>query len=168
MDIPDIRQKAMNFIIKYKYVTIILLIGLIFMLVPTRKVNSEDIKKETIQERDELQINAQLEEILSQIVGAGEVRVLLTVATGEELVYQTDDKLSQAEESSNTQIDTVTITDSDRNEKGLIKQTIAPIYRGAVVVCQGADSAKVRLAIVEAVAKVTGLSSDRISVLRMK
>jgi len=36
------------------------------------------------------------------------------------------------------------------------------------VVCQGADRAGVRLAVVDAVKSVTGLSSDRITVLKMK
>lgn len=35
------------------------------------------------------------------------------------------------------------------------------------MVCQGADNAAVRLAIVEAVSKVTGLGANRISVLKM-
>ena len=168
MGIPEIKHKTMEFIKKYKYVTIILTIGLLFMLIPSGYKETEVSKSNSESQQEEMQIDEKLEEILSQISGAGEVRVLLTVATGEELVYQTDNKLSQSEENSSTQIDTVTITDSDRNENGLIKQTISPVYRGAIIVCQGADNATVRLAIVEAVAKVTGLSSDRISVLKMK
>jgi hypothetical protein len=39
---------------------------------------------------------------------------------------------------------------------------------GAVIVCQGADKPVVRLAIVEAVADATGLSTDTITVLKMK
>jgi len=39
---------------------------------------------------------------------------------------------------------------------------------GAVIVCQGADDPQVRLSIVDAVSKVTGLGSDKISVLKMK
>jgi len=42
------------------------------------------------------------------------------------------------------------------------------LYRGAVVVCQGGDNASVRLAVVEAVSNATGLTSDRITVLKMK
>ena len=41
-------------------------------------------------------------------------------------------------------------------------------YLGVIVVCEGADSPAVRLAIVEAVSDVTGLGADRISVLKMK
>ncbi len=168
MDMANIRLKISDIIKKYKYAVIILLAGVALMLIPVNK-NEKTVTQHTVEQiKEDTDINKALEQILSQIAGAGEVRVLLTVANGEETVYQTDSKHSQSEENSNTQTDTVTVTDSERNEKGLIKQTISPVYRGAVVVCQGADSAQVCLAIVEAVAKVTGLSSDRISVLKMK
>ncbi len=168
MDVGNIRIKIINFIKKYKYAAIILLVGLILMLLPTGKKVETAPKSNLEQKEEEKQINEELEKILSQIAGAGEVQVLLSVASGEETVYQTDNRLSQSEESSNTQTDTVTVTDSDRNETGLIKQTVSPVYRGALIVCEGADSAVVRLAIVEAVANITGLKADKISVIKMK
>ena len=63
---------------------------------------------------------------------------------------------------------TVIISDSGREEEGLIKTVTPPIYLGAIIVCQGGDSPTIRLQIVQAVANVTGISSDRITVLKMK
>lgn len=40
--------------------------------------------------------------------------------------------------------------------------------RGAVVVCAGAESARVRLAVINAVSAYTGLGSDKITVMKMK
>ena len=48
----------------------------------------------------------------------------------------------------------------------LTLKQVYPAYQGAVVVCQGGDKAAVRLAITEAVAALTGLSSDKISVVK--
>ena len=45
-------------------------------------------------------------------------------------------------------------------------KTVSPQYLGAVVVCDGADSPQVQLAVTQAVAQFTGLSTDRISVLK--
>ena len=45
---------------------------------------------------------------------------------------------------------------------------IYPEYRGALVVAQGADNAAIKLAITQAVAGLTGLSSDKITVVKMK
>ena len=83
-------------------------------------------------------------------------------------MYQTDQERDNADGSQSIRIETVIVNDKDRNQKGLIQQILAPEYRGAIVVCQGADDATVRLAIIEAVADATGLGTDRISVLKMK
>ncbi|MBE6943554.1 MAG: hypothetical protein E7453_04745 [Ruminococcaceae bacterium] len=107
-------------------------------------------------------------DILQQIRGAGLVRVMLTVANGEETIYQFDQNLSIDGSSSSTQKDTVTVTDKDRGQSGLITQVNPPKYQGALVVCQGAENAAVRLAISEAVSSLTGLGTDKITIVRMK
>ena len=94
----------------------------------------------------------------------GSVQVLLTEEAGRQTLYQTD---TQSDTDRHTE-DTVLVEDASRNETGLVRQTLEPQYRGAVVLCQGADQPSVRLAIVEAVRCVTGLGADRISVLNMK
>ena len=64
--------------------------------------------------------------------------------------------------------ETVILTDSERNQQPLVQQVLPPQYLGAVIVCQGAENAAVRLAVVEAVRNATGLGADKISVLKMK
>ena len=109
---------------------------------------------ETVEER--------LETILSGIAGAGRVEVLLTEEEGRQTLYQTD---IQSDENRRTE-DTVLVEDAARTETGLVRQTLEPTYRGAVVLCDGADNSAVKLAIVEAVGCVTGLGADRICVLK--
>ncbi len=109
-----------------------------------------------------------LAEILSKIDGAGRVEVMLTTAFGEETIYQTDNTTDQSNESVSQNIETVIVNNSNREEYGLVRQVNPPSYLGAIVVCQGGDRPAVQLAIVEAVSKITGLSSDKISVLKMK
>ena len=93
---------------------------------------------------------------------------MLTESSGEEIIYQTDGDSSQTDSSFSNREDTVTITDSQRNEQGLVRQQNPPKYMGAIVVCQGGDKPSVRLAIIDAISKVTGLGADKISVLKMK
>ena len=112
-------------------------------------------------------ITEELTEILCQIEGAGRVKVMLTAATGETTVYQQDEDITSGENGS-IRRETVIITDSDRGQSGLVQQVNPPEYLGAIIVCEGADRAAVRLSIIEAVSKVTGLGTDRISVLKMK
>lgn len=161
MDLKTFGRKVKDYAKKYRFVLLVLVVGLIFMLIPSKKEDEEQIEpSETVQTLLQPSLDELLADILSKIEGAGKVQVLLTKAKGEETVYQTD--------TSGTQISTVIISNQERAEEGLIMQVNPPVYLGAIVVCQGADSPSVRLAVVEAVSNVTGLGSDRISVLKMK
>lgn len=163
MDWLEIRGKVLDFGKRYWYVLIVFLAGLLLMAIPADTEETEEPIQQTVVEQPDLQ--QELELILSQIQGAGKVRVLLSESYGSRTVYQTDDILS-SDGNSNSQ--TVVITDADRNQYGLVHRVDPPVYLGAVVVCQGGDSATVRLAVVEAVASVTGLGADKITVLKMK
>ena len=139
------------------------------MAVPGTTQNTDSVETTTVNENiHEATLEEKLASILSQVDGAGKVQVILTAAAGEEIIYQTNNDLTSNDESNSTDVDTVTITDSERNQTGLIRQVNPPIYQGAIVVCQGADDPTVQLAIVDAVSKLTGLGANRISVLKMK
>ncbi len=167
--IKALSEKIYAIFKKYRYVLLVLAIGLVLMAIPgtgEHAKNNDSDNVEIIQSVPTLE--ERLTEILSQVAGAGKVRVILTVAEGEEIVYQTNDDTSNTNDSCNVNIDTVTITDAQRNQNGLIRQVNPASYQGAVVVCQGADNASVRLALVDAVSKLTGLGTNCISVLKMK
>ena len=161
MEIGAVKEKAVDFIKKYRYVILVLLVGIALMLIPEKEEQEiTTVQTETV--NDSQALETRLEDVLSQINGAGQVRVVLTTISLEEMIYQTD------QDGEGKRVTTVTVSDGQRNETGLVRQVISPKYRGAVVVCHGADDPVVRLAIVEAVSNATGLGSDRISVLKMK
>lgn len=167
MDIADLGKKAKLLFKKYKYAVLVLLVGLGLMLIPER---SEEPAAEPVEidRHETASLNDRLEGILSTIEGAGKVEVLLSVRAGEETVFQTNNNISSNGENQTSQITTVMITTSNKDETGLIRQVNPPIYLGAIVVCQGADSPSVRLSIINAVSDATGLGADQISVLKMK
>jgi stage III sporulation protein AG len=152
------KHKLISLVSKYRYVLIVVAVGLVLMLLP----GSGGKEPEPTQQVQETvpDLEAELAGILSKIKGAGKVEVMLTTAQGQETCYQTD---RRGEDHS-----TVTVTDGSRIETGLIRQVNPPVYLGAIIVCQGGDDPSVRLAIVESVAKATGLGADRISVMKMK
>ena len=166
MDWMTLREKARLWLKEYRYVILVLVLGILLMMLPQGK--TEEKKEESIpipETEAQETVQEQLEQLLSMVQGAGKVRVLLTEAEGERVVYQTDGE----ENSQNSKrTETVILSDSGRAESGLVQQIIPPTYLGAVILCEGADSASVRLALIEAVSNATGLSSDRISVLKMK
>ena len=154
---------------KYKYALAVLLLGIVLMLLPTQKqVTEENTKEVQPIEQLQLDIEEELSSLLSSLEGAGRVKVMLAVAEGELTLYQTDRTDSQSEGNVSSKTQTILISDSQRNQNGLIYQKNPPVYRGAVVLAQGAQNPSVRLAIVDAVGKATGLGADKIAVLKMK
>lgn len=167
MDWIGFQKKAIGTVKRYRFAILVLVVGLALMLIPGKSIERQSQMPMQTERQEKPEMSEELAQILSQIQGAGKVEVMLTVAYGEKTIYQTDEDSGGGEDGS-TRIETVIITNADRSQNGLIQQVNPPAYLGAIVVCQGADRSAVRLAIVEAVSKVTGLGADRISVLKMK
>ena len=167
MERLEISAKVKELFGKYKDVLLILAVGIILKSLPEgqrRPVQQETPAVQT----DSANRTEELEDILGQIAGVGKVRILLTEAAGAETVYQTDEARSTASDSDRLRVETVIVSNASREEQGLVRSITPPVYLGAIIVCQGGDSPTVRLSIVEAVSNVTGISSDRITVLKMK
>lgn len=156
------REEIRAFFKKSRAAVLVLLCGIVLMCLPSGKKDTQAAQPaETVHDQT---MEEALEEILSQVAGAGSVRVLLSGQTSETTHFQTDD----TQDGESLRRETVLSTGDNRVQTALVRQTEAPTYRGAVIVCQGADSPAVRLAIVEAVAAATGLTTNRITVLKMK
>lgn len=166
MDAGELTQRIRDYWQKYRWAVLILALGLFLMLLPeetspsTETPQSVQVAEETLQQ--------ELESLLSRLEGAGKVKVLLSQAAGPESYYQTDTNSRETLDSADRQVETVIISAADRSQQGLVRRIDPPKYQGAVVLCQGADRPAVRLAVVEAVGTATGLTSDKISVLKMK
>lgn len=151
----DILNKLTQYVSKYRWAVLILTLGVVLMLIPSgQSAQEEPAATEAVQTGEDME--QKLAAILTRIQGVGKAEVLLTLEAGTTTVYRIDGD------------GTVIITDADRAQTGLVERVESVKYRGAVIVCQGADSPSVRLSVVEAVASVTGLTSDRIVVLKMK
>ena len=107
-----------------------------------------------------------IEEALSRIEGAGRVTVVLTLEASEEREYARNTD-------SDRQDPAVGGRSEERSEiarvgDGALTVKIAyPRYRGALIVTEGSGST-LRLAITQAVAALTGLGTDRITVVTGK
>ncbi len=167
MELKEQKNRLIAFAGKYKYVLLVLALGIGIMLLPVGKNETHTQVIPTEGAKQESDICAQLEDILSAVQGVGKVEVMVSIASGASTVYEKDETVTSGENGSKDS-QTVIITDGNRGENGLIQQMNPPRYLGAVVVCQGADRADIRLWIIEAVSKITGLGADRISVLKMQ
>lgn len=150
----------------WKYALIILAIGMVLIAVPTKEKSDDTV---SVQQKEEISddITEKLESILGQIQGAGKTKVLLTKDEGPVSLYQTNSETFNTDDEGRQKIETVLISTGSGTEEPLVTSVTYPTYRGAVVVCEGADSATVRLNVIIAVSSLTGLSSDKIAVIKM-
>lgn len=154
---------------EYKYVLLVLALGLLLLLLPTgggEKETEPDPEPPT-EEPEEEALERRLEEILSLVDGAGEVRVLLTFTDDGERVLARDSQSSTEADRSQESDSTVTVSKGGGATQEVEVSYRYPLYRGAVIAAEGADSASVRLELLEAVRAATGLSADAIKIVKM-
>lgn len=152
---------------KYKYVLLALAAGLILLLWPSGE-REKPVPESTGGEAEEFDLEAleeKLSRTLSQVEGAGEVTVALTVRSGTERVPLTDRSTSSRERESQVEEKTVVIN-TGSGQQAVVRLERAPVFQGAVVVCPGGDQAEVRLLLTQAVSSLTGLGADRITVCK--
>ena len=157
---------------KYKYAVLVLLLGIALMLLPFGKkeeTTETEVQVETLSDEAYAQaLEQRLEDMLCQVSGAGQVRVMLTMQTGSRTEYQTDTQISDSETQSQEERKTVILSEGSAYDKAAVSAVQYPRFQGALILCQGADQSTVRLSLVNAVAALTGLSSGQITVIKMK
>lgn len=164
MDWVRLKEAISDYISKYKYLVLIFFVGILLMVIPGKQ-GSEITVPDACDETLVTDPGQELEQILKNVEGVGKVQVMLTQSIGPLTQYQTDEDIAS---DGSIRRETMIVTDENRSESGLVKSVTHPIYLGAIVVCQGAGNPSVKLAVTEAVSSVTGLSTDRITVLKMK
>lgn len=122
-----------------------------------------------------------LENTLSYVEGAGEVKVLITLKESEEKIVEKDgqEELSDTAENdaaggnrtvgeSRIERTTIYTIDERGNSVPYVIKTIPPMVEGVVVIAQGADQIMVRQNIIEAIQVLFDIDMNKITVVKMK
>ncbi len=134
-----------------------------------------DVQIEKIAE--ERNIEKELEEILSQIKGVDEVKVLITYSETQRVVplYNENSSRSSTEEKDNdggerfienTDVNKEVVSDSNQNP--ITEKIVYPKMEGAIIIAKGAENIAVKEKIINAVEAATGLAVHKIQVFEMK
>ena len=169
--LSQLRGQAAQLLRKYRIPLLVFLLGVVLALVPgrTKKAEVQQLTTETADTVFDLSaVQKQMEALLSAIDGAGRVRLMLTLSSGERVVYQTDSRTVTASGSTTQETQTVFRQPGGSEKEPAVQSTVYPTYQGALVVCDGAERASVRLAVTQAVSSLTGLGSNKIAVVKMK
>lgn len=125
-------------------------------------------------------IEEKLENILSNIKGVGDVKVLITYSESSKLIplYDEDSSSTVTEETDSgggTRVVNETSTskeviyeENDGVKTPMTQSVVNPKIEGAIITATGANNAEVKTNIVQAVEAVTGLATYKIQVFEMK
>lgn len=132
----------------------------------------EESNEETAVNND---LEARLTDILSNISGVGDVKVLITYAETSEVnpIYNEDSQESVTEETDTSGGKRVISSETNKKEvvysenNIITKSVTSPQIQGAVIIAKGANNSMVKSNIIQAVAAATGLSTYKIQVFEM-
>lgn len=167
------KKRLDNLFQRYKYVLLVILVGVVLLLLPPlwEKKPAEEKEAQPAQEMgaedSAAALERRLEEALSRIQGVGEADVILTLKSGPQKILAQDSETSIGERGTEASVSSVIISGGS-GEEAIVVQQLSPQYQGALVICSGGDDPEVRLRLVEAVSALTGLGADKISVCKGK
>lgn len=155
---------------RYKYVLLVIVAGVLLLTLPRSDTDNTSAAQVNMEEEDFSveALEGQLCEILSQINGAGQVSVMLTVESGMMRVFAQDSMIEQESDAARKETETVIVSYGSGTEDAVLVQQIYPKFQGALVVADGGGDPSVKLELTKAVAALTGLGSDKISVCKGK
>lgn len=157
-------------------------IGLIFIsnMVNSKKASKEENIEITSSASDYIKnLEANIQNIVSSISGAGESKVLITLENSLQNVYATEQKknneaiedkenenTSKKKETSDLETKYIKIKDENGAEKALSVTQIQPTVKGVVIVCNGGDNPVVQKKIIDAVKTALNITSKRVYVTK--
>ncbi len=170
---------------KYKNIIIVCAmigIALIFISNTFKQDNSKEVINTTTTNSSEQYIanlEKNLETIVSNIKGAGNSKVLVTIESTTETVYATEEKKNKEASEDKTNGETtrrkecddcekkyITVKDSNGTEKALAVTEIQPRIKGVIVVCAGGDDPLVQQRVINAVTTALNITSKRVCVTK--
>lgn len=163
------KEKVQEILKKYRFAALIALVGIVLMLLPGEKESTAEDTSSTGEQFSLAETEQRMAQMLGAMDGVGRVQVMLTLRSGETLSLAEDNSATLGSGGNVRQDSQVlTINRGSGRQEVVVTQRLYPLYQGAVVVCQGASDSRVRLRVLETVSVLTGLSSDKISVVQWK
>ena len=154
---------------KLEWLGIIVVVALIVLIGwPVFAKNNNTAQAQTsTSEFDASREQQELEAILSNIKGAGKVKVLITYETTTELVPAYDSNTTTSE-SNGTQNETQSQKPATGSDGTIVLTQRRPKILGIVVVAEGASNMNVKLMLSQAVQTSLGVSASKVEVFEMK
>ncbi len=160
-------------------------LGIIILIMsPSKKNFPSDEKKDKsyedklieVQTDYEKNLEMRLENILSSVAGVGEVKVMITLRYGKEIIVAQDVNSSEnttREYSGDAVTKEITDKKSDTkkiiiNDKPLVLKQMEPKVEGIIIIAQGGDDIYVKEALTKSAQTILNVDAHKIQVMKMK
>ncbi|MCL2546513.1 MAG: hypothetical protein FWE06_04875 [Oscillospiraceae bacterium] len=174
-------EKLKSVLSKYKYLLIVVAMGVALLIWPSSRQSTvgqtSSAQAEYAQMFSTAEMETRLSEALARVEGVGRVEVVLTLRSGTETVFQTENskRVSQQRENGET-IDynndttesTLVLARGGGVQEPAVVMKRSPEFMGALIIADGGNEQVVALQIINAVTALTGIPSDRIAVVGMQ
>ncbi len=167
-------NKKRKIIVALGFIFILLILMSVFFDSDNKDTQKAAVSEEVILDREEytLSMENRLTDILKDIYGVGEVKVMLTIDDTGQNIYQSDIKKTNdsSDSGQNTSYEQqlVLIKDNSGKTNALLKSTEFPKVSGVVVVCEGGDDINVQKRVIGAVTTVFDISSAKVCVTKLE
>lgn len=150
------------------YLIVIILVGVLFMMIPS---NDDNKNKQESNKNETLSINYEddLEEILSQIRGVGDAKVMLTYSSTFEKNIAYEKNLNENEKKDGDSVINETSSQNNvvlSNGEPFVIKEIYPKIQGVIVVTKGADDILVKQDIINAVTTALNIAPHKVCVVK--
>ena len=112
-------------------------------------------------------LEKQLTSALKNISGIGNVKVMITLESTREVVYENEKEYESIKGENNenySEKNSTVIIDSKDSDNGLVRKINEPQIRGVLVICDGGGNINIKTKVTEAVEKLFSISSARVCV----
>ena len=154
---------------KYKYLLIVIAVGMVLLIWPSGQSESKPTAQaQGPPEFSLADLEDKLVKTLGKIDGVGRIEVVLTLKTGMETLYQTNDQLKTTQQQENGQTsqyqsdrkhDTLVVAVGSGVQQPVVVKQNYPEFLGALIVCDGGQKSAVAWQVVSAVTSLTGIPS---------
>ena len=153
----------------------ILLIGASDWLFSKNETVANGSGKETSVEEYIETLEKKAQQMILSIDGAGKSKIMVTAESSSEKQYATDNEISNDYKSNQSEQDEknelkseIVIIESGGDESALVTTVTQPQIRGVLVLCEGADTPKVKENVTEAIKTIFGVPYNKICVIKLK
>ena len=161
-------EKLKDILKKYRFAALVALAGVVLMVLPGKTQTDTETAPAEAAAFSLEETERRMAEVLGAMDGVGRVQVMLTLKSGSSLQLAENRSTSLRDTEDRQDRDVVTLNRGSGYEDVVVTEQTYPVYQGAVVVCQGAGDSGVNLAVIQAVSVLTGLGSDKITVVQWK